>query len=248
MGAPQATARSIRWRPSLGLVAARWLLWLERARPRGRPPFRRMHDELVAEIAYMETVRRLSNQLSVLEQIRSRTGTLFSAAVLATSFLSGAVEGKNLRIGEWGVAALVSFAAAAAISALMLMPRDMRFSLQWRDVRDLREGEMQGSPTGSRAETYRKLTRRLERRSSMNWRRMKWMFRGMRVLPYLVAAELLFWASDFSSRDFAGFCGIGLLALGAAFVLHDLVWGSRSDEPEDRSPDAADVEAETSFN
>jgi hypothetical protein len=81
-----------------------------------------MHDETTARLAYDEAVRRIAGQMQVLAGVRTRAGTLFGAASLATSFLSSAApRDGGLQLGLYGKVAVGLFAVATLITMAMFM-------------------------------------------------------------------------------------------------------------------------------
>lgn len=74
------------------------------------------------KLAYDETIRALAEQQQVIESFRDRTGILFSAAAITTSFLGAqALQGDQVSLFSW--LALASFAGVAASSLAVLWPR-----------------------------------------------------------------------------------------------------------------------------
>lgn len=159
-------------------------------------------DELTrARLLYEQTALRLSNQRATLDAIRGRVGTLFAAALVATSFLGAvAKEGRSadLELGWAGITAMLAFGTVAVISAAMFGVRNMRFGLQYGEMLAPVAGDRTSEDRVAEAETYRQFAGLLEGHYGSNYRQMKWMFRGMRVLPYVVSAELLLWVLEFS--------------------------------------------------
>jgi hypothetical protein len=193
-------------------------------------------DELTrARLLYDQTVLRLSNQKAVLDAIRARVGVLFGAALVATSFLGAAAKegGSDIKLGWPGVAAMLAFGTVAVISAPMLATRNMRFGLQHEDRLTLDSGAAADGDTATRddaggeAATHRKVTRMLEAHYGSNYDQMKWMFIGMRLLPYVVAAELLLWVLEYSDltrwQQGVLYALLGVLALCALPAL----WNER---------------------
>jgi hypothetical protein len=155
-----------------------------------------VHDEMTARLAYEETVRRITGQMQVLDGLRTRAGTLFGAASLATSFLSS-VEAKNegLHLGVPGWIAVCLFAAITLVTmAMFVSVASLSFTIQRKENEDL----LARTPTdASPADTYRDFARRLERNFEANSHQMKWYFGGMFVLCSLVGTELILWTLDF---------------------------------------------------
>jgi hypothetical protein len=148
-------------------------------------------NDTTAKLLYEETVRGLSNDLSIVESLRARAGTLFGAALIATSFLS-AKDDETLTPAAWGTAAIVLFGLAALVTALMVMPRTMGFALDRLDV-------SASAPAGK--SPYAFLTERFRKVQEANKRPKGYMFWGMKFLPLIVASELLCWVNELSNLD-----------------------------------------------
>jgi hypothetical protein len=155
-----------------------------------------MHDETTARLAYDEAVRRIAGQMQVLAGVRTRAGTLFGAASLATSFLSSAAaKDGGLQLGLYGKVAVGLFAVATLITMAMFKSvSGLFFSIQRGENEQLLDLEPSHV---SIADTYREFARRLERNYAANARKMDWYFRGMGALCLVVGAELLLWTIDF---------------------------------------------------
>jgi len=156
-----------------------------------------MHDETMARLSYEEALRRIIGQRQNLDGIRTRAGTLFGAASLATSFLSSvAAQGEGIELGAFGAIAVVLFALVTLVTMLIFLSvRGLSFTIQREENEEL----LRTPPTtgATEADTYREFARRLERIFEANSRRMQWFFRGMWVMCALVGAELILWTLDF---------------------------------------------------
>ena len=150
----------------------------------------------MARLAYEEAVRRIAGQMHVLGGVRTRAGTLFGSASLATSFLSSvAARGGGLELGMPGWIAVVLFGLATVLTMLMFVSVG---GLSFTSQREENEELLRASPTDvSAADTYREFALRLERNYKANARRMRWHFTGMWILCLLVGAELILWTVDF---------------------------------------------------
>jgi hypothetical protein len=94
--------------------------------------------DTVIQLAYDEAVRAIDSQASTLESLRSRAGTLLSAASLVTGFLGGLalasptlVSGEVVR-GKVGVPAwfaIGAFIGVAVFALLILLPYKFRFEM-----------------------------------------------------------------------------------------------------------------------
>jgi hypothetical protein len=154
-------------------------------------------EETFARLAYEETVRRLSGQMRVLEGLRTRAGTLFGAASLATSFLSAATaRGAQAELGPAGWTAIVLYAFATVVAVWILMPASaLNFTLQRRRVEELLNQGVPAEATPGGA--YRQFALELESEFKSNWPKMRRRFRGLMLLGLLVGAELTLWTLEF---------------------------------------------------
>lgn len=77
--------------------------------------------DLIA-FAYSESVRSLSQQANVLDNIRTRAGLVITAANVVTALLAApAIQSSGLTLG--GVLAFIAFAVVGALSVLILVPQ-----------------------------------------------------------------------------------------------------------------------------
>src|SRR5207249_3081647 len=74
------------------------------------------------ELIYREALRALDQQQSVLESMRTRAGTLLSAAAIATAFFSGISVNNTKGLGGWGWGATASFVGVLACCLVILLP------------------------------------------------------------------------------------------------------------------------------
>lgn len=97
------------------------------------------HDRLDPryELAFNESLRALTQQQSVLDDLRSRCGTLLAATAIATSFLGGITLGEDGRFSYWTWAAVMGFVAASALLVAVLWPRGgWEFRISHQDFLD----------------------------------------------------------------------------------------------------------------
>ncbi len=161
------------------------------------------------ELLYAESLRRLNLQLQNLAGLRSRAGTLFGAAAVATSLLAGLAanaekSGESLQLGTAGYVALGCFALAILITlALFGNIPHLRFTLPRRGpasagadavegVQDLLQ-KVDTMQIATRADAYRDVATRLETLYHANARTMRWVFVLMWVLAAVVGVELFAW-------------------------------------------------------
>ncbi len=74
-------------------------------------------------LAYEESVRALSVQSRVLDELRSRTGVVLSAASVASAFLGAqAFTKEHHSIADWRLAAVIAYGAVIALAIGVLLP------------------------------------------------------------------------------------------------------------------------------
>lgn len=109
--------------------------------------------ETVTQLAYDEAIRAIESQASALESLRSRAGTLLSAASLVTGFLGGLalagptlVEGEVVRgeIGRSAWLAVLAFVAVAIAALVILLPYKFRFEMSAKVILDAGTGDFEG--------------------------------------------------------------------------------------------------------
>lgn len=99
----------------------------------------------VSRLAYDESVRAISAQSGVLDNLRARAGTLIAVASLVTSFLGGQALAKpaladgvvnRADIGWWAVVAMVLFVSVAAMAIAILWPYTWKFDMDSSTILD----------------------------------------------------------------------------------------------------------------
>jgi hypothetical protein len=80
-------------------------------------------------LIYAEAIRGIERQQSVIEGLRSRAGTLFGAASLATAFLGGQVLTRNPDFTVSTSTAIVAFVVMFILVLSILWPWNFRFVL-----------------------------------------------------------------------------------------------------------------------
>jgi hypothetical protein len=160
-------------------------------------------DETFVRLLYGETVRGLSNDLAILDSIRARAGTLFGAALVATSFLS-AKQGEMVELRPFGVAAMCFFAAAAARSVVTLMPRNLRFAVEEKEIDELLKKASASADVPGGSSAYLDITQRLRAATEDRNKHARWlMFAAIKILPLLVALELVCWVIELTTFNVA---------------------------------------------
>ena len=144
-----------------------------------------------AELAYDLSVRAISDQARVLEELRSRAGTLFAAAALATSFLGGQAltrDPHGIAVLSLSGFAIGCFIASALLGLLVLWPFRFAFSLSAREM--LRELERRGT---SLSGAYEELAIRIELNYDLNTERIRWLFWLLRGAIVFLILEVAAW-------------------------------------------------------
>jgi MFS family permease len=152
----------------------------------------------IGAFGYDETVRNTSDQISALEALRGRAGTLLSTAALASSFLGGltlvapaiseAGEFRGARIGGWAWAAIVAFGIVALLTFAILWPWTWRFKMN--PVFFVTEAKNANLELDG-------LKWQLAEYHEQNWKendmRLKWLYRAFQAGVIVLVAEVVFW-------------------------------------------------------
>lgn len=123
-------------------------------------------DETPYRLAYELSLRAIEDQARVLEELRSRAGTLFAATALATSFLGGqalARDAGGISALSLTGAAISCFIASSLLTLAIVWPIRFGFSLSAREM--LRELEKRAAST---IDVYRELAIRPELNYDLN--------------------------------------------------------------------------------
>lgn len=137
----------------------------------------------------------LKRDESSLDEIRTRTGTLMSAATIGTAFLA-AVAASPGGISAIGVAALGLFAGNLVICILILWP--------WTGWKFFPDGrgviasyvELKGRPPAGLAETHRGLAVEMSEASAKNRQRLRWLYIAFEVAAILLVLEIGAWIGE----------------------------------------------------
>jgi hypothetical protein len=156
----------------------------------------------IANIAYEETVRGLTAQAGVLDNLRTRAGTLIAVASLVTSFLGGQALAKpSFRAGAlerqplegWAIVAIVAFVLVAVAAIVVLWPRRWNFTMsaavlltdEWRAL--------------SSDEAKEHLAAYHEENYESNRGQLDMLFWAFRVGCVLLVVETIAWILDLSA-------------------------------------------------
>jgi len=146
-----------------------------------------------AALVYSEALRSITQQQGVLDQLRSRAGTLLGALWLATGFLAG-LDGQDNGFGLWGWIAVVPFAVAVSGVCAILWPRHRwRFSM---DADILIKGFLDADPPPTLDVMHRVLAGFLQRDYRANRDCLRWMFYIFEVATVMTVIEIVSWIID----------------------------------------------------
>lgn len=148
----------------------------------------RQADSAVCEIAYAEAVRALSEQLRVIDSLRTRAGLLLSSAAVTTSFLAGqAIHGGRVGLFSWF--ALLDFATVAALVIATLRPRPWELGLDPYETINAHLAAQEPSA----AELYKALTARLQKGRARNRDAFERLAALLQFAGSLLALEVILW-------------------------------------------------------
>jgi hypothetical protein len=145
-------------------------------------------------ISYELSLRALNQQEGVLNELRTRTGTLLAASSFVASFL-GARAAIADAFSWLTVLGLAAFAITILGGLYVLIPRGgLIFALRGTVLLEAEFGEPGGLP-----EVHRRLTYWLEGFRDDNQRIIDRLFRAFSVAALAVLAEVILWATQLLS-------------------------------------------------
>jgi hypothetical protein len=169
---------------------ARWLLWPERrVQEPPAPSSEAPGDPAAYELAYREAVRAIEGQRVTVDELRGRTGTLLSAALLVGALLGGPASQTT---GQGYVVGACAFLLVAlALSLVVLRPMaGWRFRVgTQRLLRDY----VENAKAASIAELHRSLAWYIDADYTDNEKKLRWLYRGFAMASLCVAAETMLW-------------------------------------------------------
>jgi len=149
------------------------------------------------ELLYTEGLRTLDQQQSVLESIHGRSGVLFGAAAIATSFLAGlALDGGKL--DGWGWVATICFIGVGVFCTMILWPTG-----EWKfrsNTKKLARDYLDTEPPASIAEIHRDLALHVENWAEKNEKKLQKRFYFFQAASLLLGLEVFLWIIDLSRR------------------------------------------------
>jgi hypothetical protein len=142
------------------------------------------------ELVWTEALRALSQQQSLLESIRSRTGTLLSAAAISTSFLGG-VAFDDGEVAGAGILASVLFGMTAALGVWILMPRP---GWKWANTpQQLLDEYVEGDEPLGHERMLRDLSLHMNENLTENKTKMHWLMGEYSLASGLLAVSISCW-------------------------------------------------------
>ncbi len=150
------------------------------------------------KLAYTESIRALTQQAQVLDNLRARTGVLFTGASIASSFLGAQALPKN-GLTCWAVAALVSLLLLGlSVLAVLIPRRGWEFGHNIGKLLKNFEDEPSWADLDG---THRRLAKINDTQWVTNEKKLKWMFRMFNLGSILLIAEIAFWLIDLGAAE-----------------------------------------------
>jgi hypothetical protein len=149
-------------------------------------------DERLYELVYDEAVRALDDQRSVMDNMRTRSGIVLSAAAVTTSFFGGLA----LRDGSAGPLAWTAVVAfvLCGVAGLSILMASGRWQFRPSPERVIAEVEDTGPALGA---VQRDLALYMERSWLSNERRIQLeMLWPLRIAALALVAEVVAWVLD----------------------------------------------------
>ncbi len=147
-------------------------------------------------LVYDEALRSIAQQQASVEALRSRVGTLLSAASISTAFL-GAQALANRTPGQWGLLAMVSFVAVVGVSIAIMWPYEWIFRRSPKAI--LREYIDHNEPLVMPA-IQRDLALHLEDHYDRNERKLNRLLRVFEAGCAVLALEVVAWLVELRRR------------------------------------------------
>jgi hypothetical protein len=158
-----------------------------------------MHDDDPrGALVYAAAVRTLDQQADVVESIRTRAGTLLSAASIATAFLAGFAIRKHDGLSLWTGLASGAFGVVVGLCLAILLPTrgwTFRFNAQ-----KLVANCLDVDPPVPLAKMHRDLSIQMEKWSQKNKGKLDTAFILFWAASIALAVEVAFWITDLVLR------------------------------------------------
>lgn len=143
-------------------------------------------SETPEAITYNEALRTVTRQQTVLDGLRTRTGTLFAAATLVTAFLGGQALTREPKLDVLAWLAIGAFVALFLLALSILWPWNFRFVLS---PTILIEDHLQ--KTASELQLY--LAQIWEKNYDLNQKRVDQLHWAFRVACTCLSLEVIAW-------------------------------------------------------
>jgi hypothetical protein len=139
----------------------------------------------IEEIAYREATRSITQQQSVLDNIRGRAGLLFSAASVATAFLGGeALGGDGVPVLGW--LGIVLYLLILLATVAVLWPYTFNFRFEATTI-------LEGYADRSVEEAYRYLAGYLDGQYMTNQGTIDCLLTALQAASVLLGLEVVCW-------------------------------------------------------
>lgn len=144
----------------------------------------------VYQFIYQEALRSLTQQASVLDNLRGRAGLLLTAANVATAFLATTAVTARSTITPGGWLAIGAFVAAAILSVIVVMPQgSWNFSFKATDMIAKAESE----PDKELTYYHRRLAQLNDDSYSKNQMKIDRLLQIFSVACVVVVVEIVLW-------------------------------------------------------
>jgi hypothetical protein len=145
-------------------------------------------DDIPYRLAYEAALRAVDDQARVLESVRTRSGTLFAATAIVTSFIGGVAltevrseQGRVVwHLWSFGAAAVAAFTLVGFLTIAILFPYRFRFSVSAGEIIEIVESRADGEDPVTSVEAHRELALRHEEMYDLN---AKWVQAPFLVFP-----------------------------------------------------------------
>jgi hypothetical protein len=154
------------------------------------------------EIAFDASREALAQQQASLDNLRTRAGMVLSGASIATAFLGAQAlklpkERPELWLDGWEWVATSSFVLGALIAIALLWPiKGWMFAL---GAKELIGGYVEGDRDYTVPEIQRNLALHLENHFDANQRKMRRLYRWLRISCLLLAVQVVAWILDLTT-------------------------------------------------
>ena len=140
-------------------------------------------------LIYAEAVRGLTQQLSLVENMNGRAGSLIFATAFASSLLGGPALSNGLGVWDW-LAVAILFGIGGLI-VFMLWPYH-RYTFRF-DPEDLLRDHVDGDRPSSLPDMHRALALRIKADMADNWRLIQRLRLALQAALVLLLFEILAW-------------------------------------------------------